>query len=877
MPIRSGFFPAAARPRISRAVPLLLAVLAINCFHHALGDNGSLRKTTHKRSSQDLKLQDSLRPLRRTKRRWVITTLELEEEDKGPFPKPIGELFNDVAQDMSVKYLISGPGVDEYPEVGLFSIEDDANGHVYVHRSIDRERNPSFTIRFDVANRMSGEIVDRSLLFNVKIKDVNDNAPEFPKKEFSITMKENHNRDEPVFNVTAFDKDEEGTPNSRVAYSLVLQTPNPKEPVFTIDSSSGQIRVTGCSHYETARAFRLLIKATDHGNPRLSSTATINIAMEDSNNNMPVFVKENYHLDVPEGKTEHGILRLSVEDKDSPSTPAWRAKYEILGGDVAKNFIIETDPNTNEGVLSIAKPLIYDKNNERRLVISVENEEPLSLCERGRVQSAQVLQKAYVNINIIDENDAPQFHPTILVLRQEEGMMPGTRIVQYTARDPDTTSNIIRYKVASDPDGWVTVDENSGIVTTVKMLDRESPHVNNSLYTIVIHAIDDGVPPLTGTGTIQLYLSDLNDNAPVLVTPFLVACDGKEKGPFLIKAEDNDSHPYAGPFTFHLVKTSGNVQSSWKLGESFGDSVELFMLKNLPAGNYSVQLHILDKQGLSRDQSLHVRVCRCLDGITCEQEMKLSAVSVGLGGGAIAAILSGVLLLLLALALLLWCSLTSEREKGSPFIPYEEGNQTLIHYNEESQRVLSQDTPDVGDPAISSPVYAQISKEKAQTMKMASGATTSHSQTSSQVPYEQNPSDFPGMNHGQAKLTENSYHPGGSIASPVTILEDFHPIPGWHQQVTLLPQSSKMHWKKPHDRILEMVGEILNQKRDRIASLEDNMVSYCPHVYAAEGKLEKSESFWSLPVVDDENNSLPPDFLETLGPKFTNLGRICSK
>ncbi|XP_061487090.1 cadherin-like protein 26 isoform X2 [Rhineura floridana] len=799
MPIRSGFFPAAARPRISRAVPLLLAVLAINCFHHALGDNGSLRKTTHKRSSQDLKLQDSLRPLRRTKRRWVITTLELEEEDKGPFPKPIGELFNDVAQDMSVKYLISGPGVDEYPEVGLFSIEDDANGHVYVHRSIDRERNPSFTIRFDVANRMSGEIVDRSLLFNVKIKDVNDNAPEFPKKEFSITMKENHNRDEPVFNVTAFDKDEEGTPNSRVAYSLVLQTPNPKEPVFTIDSSSGQIRVTGCSHYETARAFRLLIKATDHGNPRLSSTATINIAMEDSNNNMPVFVKENYHLDVPEGKTEHGILRLSVEDKDSPSTPAWRAKYEILGGDVAKNFIIETDPNTNEGVLSIAKPLIYDKNNERRLVISVENEEPLSLCERGRVQSAQVLQKAYVNINIIDENDAPQFHPTILVLRQEEGMMPGTRIVQYTARDPDTTSNIIRYKVASDPDGWVTVDENSGIVTTVKMLDRESPHVNNSLYTIVIHAIDDG------------------------------------------------------------------------------DSVELFMLKNLPAGNYSVQLHILDKQGLSRDQSLHVRVCRCLDGITCEQEMKLSAVSVGLGGGAIAAILSGVLLLLLALALLLWCSLTSEREKGSPFIPYEEGNQTLIHYNEESQRVLSQDTPDVGDPAISSPVYAQISKEKAQTMKMASGATTSHSQTSSQVPYEQNPSDFPGMNHGQAKLTENSYHPGGSIASPVTILEDFHPIPGWHQQVTLLPQSSKMHWKKPHDRILEMVGEILNQKRDRIASLEDNMVSYCPHVYAAEGKLEKSESFWSLPVVDDENNSLPPDFLETLGPKFTNLGRICSK
>lgn len=44
----------------------------------------------------------------------------------------------------------------------------------------------------------------------------------------------------------------------------------------------------------------------------------------------------------------------------------------------------------------------------------------------------------------------------------------------------------------SDPGGWVTIDENSGIVTAAKTLDRESPLVNNSMYTIVIHAIDDG-------------------------------------------------------------------------------------------------------------------------------------------------------------------------------------------------------------------------------------------------------------------------------------------------------------------------------------------------------------------------------------------------
>lgn len=56
------------------------------------------------------------------------------------------KLFNNRSFNTSVKYLISGPGVDESPEIGLFSIEDDENGHVYVHRTIDREKTPSFQV-----------------------------------------------------------------------------------------------------------------------------------------------------------------------------------------------------------------------------------------------------------------------------------------------------------------------------------------------------------------------------------------------------------------------------------------------------------------------------------------------------------------------------------------------------------------------------------------------------------------------------------------------------------------------------------------------------------------------------------------------------------
>ena len=34
--------------------------------------------------------------------------------------------------------------------------------------------------------------MDKSLIINIRIKDVNDHAPEFPEKEFNISVKEDH-------------------------------------------------------------------------------------------------------------------------------------------------------------------------------------------------------------------------------------------------------------------------------------------------------------------------------------------------------------------------------------------------------------------------------------------------------------------------------------------------------------------------------------------------------------------------------------------------------------------------------------------------------------------------------------------------------------
>ena len=44
-----------------------------------------------------------------------------------------------------------------------------------------------------------------------------------------------------------------------------------------------------------------------------------------------------------------------MTDKDQPHTPAWNAVYRISGGDPAGRFAIQTDPNSNDGLVTVVK------------------------------------------------------------------------------------------------------------------------------------------------------------------------------------------------------------------------------------------------------------------------------------------------------------------------------------------------------------------------------------------------------------------------------------------------------------------------------------------------------------------------------------------
>lgn len=71
------------------------------------------------------------------------------------------------------------------------------------------------------------------------------------------------------------------------------------------------------------------------------------------------FLSVQYHGQVMEMATNVSVLRLAVDDKDTPKTPGWRAKYFFISGNENNNYHIETDPETNEGILKVIKVIFY--------------------------------------------------------------------------------------------------------------------------------------------------------------------------------------------------------------------------------------------------------------------------------------------------------------------------------------------------------------------------------------------------------------------------------------------------------------------------------------------------------------------------------------
>ena len=74
-----------------------------------------------------------------------------------------------------------------------------------------------------------------------------------------------------------------------------------------------------------------------------------------------------------------------------------------------------------------------------------------------------------------------------------------------------------------------------------------------------------GIPPASGTGTLQIYLLDINDNAPKVFPQEAEICEKPEPNAINITALDGDLNPNAGPFAFELAHRPPDVRRNWTI------------------------------------------------------------------------------------------------------------------------------------------------------------------------------------------------------------------------------------------------------------------------------------------------------------------------
>uniref|UniRef100_A0A8C5PQK6 Cadherin-4 n=1 Tax=Leptobrachium leishanense TaxID=445787 RepID=A0A8C5PQK6_9ANUR len=631
--------------------------------------------------------------LRRQKRDWVIPPVNVPENSRGPFPLHLVRIRSDKDRESPIRYSITGVGADQ-PPMELFKI-DPISGRMYVTDPLDREERASYHLRAHAVD-MNGIQVENPIDLSIYVIDMNDNRPEFSSQVFNGSVDEAAKPGTYVMTVSAHDADDNNTLNGIIMYRIMAQSPqSPSQDMFVIHSETGAINTVAAGlDREKVQQYTVVVTATDmdgSSNHGLSNTATAIITVADVNDNPPEFTSKMFFGEVAENRVEVVVANMTVVDRDQPYTPNWNARYKIISGDPANHFTIRTDPVTNEGVVMVVKPIDYEMNKAFMLNVMVSNQAPLA----GGIQMS-LLSTSAVTISVTDVNEAPYFPNQNEPIRQMEGEPPGRLLTTFSAVDPDRSmQQALRYSKLWDPGDWLTINATTGRVFTRARLDRESPFVKDDIYEARFLATDNGVPPASGTGTMQILLIDVNDNAPELQPKEGQICERANAHGINITATDVDRRPSGDPFVFELPTVPSIIRRNWTITRINGNYARLSLqIGYLDAGMYEVPVIVTDSGNppLLNTSIIKVKVCPCDENGDCTTIGAVAAA--GLGTGAIISILICIIILLSMVLLFIMWMKRREKERHTKQLlidPEDDVRDNILKYDEEGGGEEDQD------------------------------------------------------------------------------------------------------------------------------------------------------------------------------------------
>ncbi|XP_045907166.1 cadherin-7-like [Micropterus dolomieu] len=538
--------------------------------------------------------------------------------------------------DGQVRYVLNGEGA-----MSIFTI-DENTGDIHATKRLDREQQAYYSLRAQARDRKTNMPVEPESQFIIKVQDINDNEPKFLDGPYTARVAE-------------------GSPVGVVRTALPDMDREVRERYLLVVQAKDMIGQMG----------------------GLSGTTSVTVILTDINDNPPRFPHSNYQFTVPESVLVSDVVaRIKALDLDVG--PNAEMDYRILNGDGLGTFRIVTDPNTQEGLLTLQKTLDFETKSSYVLHVEASNR----YVDTHFLSTGRFSDVATVRLLVENVDEPPVFSSPVSRMVVSEDAAVGTDVGSVSAHDPDATDNPVRYSIdrKSDVERFFNIDSSSGVIRTARRLDRETI----ALHNISVLATDSLDRSQVGKAVLLISVTDVNDNAPSFAMKYeAFVCENAEPGQIIetLSAVDRDEPENGHRFLFSLpAEASGNF--SFILRDNKDNTASVltrqggFLWRDQPVHFLPVVISDGSSPSLSSTNSLSITVCDCdAHGNRRSCSRGAALLLVGLSSAAAATVLTCILVLLGVIVVVA----AVRRSRREPLMMDDERDirENIVHYDDE--------------------------------------------------------------------------------------------------------------------------------------------------------------------------------------------------
>uniref|UniRef100_A0A672FLZ1 Protocadherin alpha-8-like n=1 Tax=Salarias fasciatus TaxID=181472 RepID=A0A672FLZ1_SALFA len=415
---------------------------------------------------------------------------------------------------------------NDYFTIQIRERGEDKIPFLVLQKSLDREKQHEIRL---ILTAVDGGNPSRSGTLNVTVivLDSNDNHPIFSQEVYSVTIPENVDLDTSVITVSANDRDEGS--NGEVEYFFGSELDPTLYNVFYINKNTGEIRIKGEIDFEKTDTYKLDVHATDKGQPPMSTDCRVIIKVLDANDNKPKIEVTSLSKTVTESSKLGTVVSLiSITDEDAGLNGKLICS---LSDDVP----FDLKPSFQDNMYSVVVKQHLDRESVSHYDVIIKATD----CGQPPLSTFKTL-----SIDVADVNDnRPEFLNNPVELYLVENNVPGNTIFSVSASDKDLNENAaLTYHIVREEHShqkiaaFLNINSDNGQISALKSFDFEILKT----FQFQVVATDSGTPSLSNNVTVNVFILDQNDNAPVILYP--LSSNGSAEGVEEIPRNVNAGH-----------------------------------------------------------------------------------------------------------------------------------------------------------------------------------------------------------------------------------------------------------------------------------------------------------------------------------------------